>query len=69
MRQKGINSFSGKHVWIVGASSGIGEACAKSLIEQGARVPLSTRRVERLNAIAEVAKVDRALVIPIDVTY
>lgn len=68
MRQKGINSFSGKHVWIVGASSGIGEACAKSLIEQGARVAPSSRRVERLNAIAEVAKVDQALVIPIDVT-
>ena len=60
MKQKGINSFSGKRIWIIGASSGIGEACAKSLINQNARVILSSRRVERLNAIVQEAKVDQA---------
>ncbi|QKM65511.1 short-chain dehydrogenase [Polynucleobacter tropicus] len=68
MKQKGIDSFSGKRIWIIGASSGIGEACAKSLINQNARVILSSRRVERLNTIAQEAKVDQALVIPLDVT-
>ena len=68
MKQKGINSFSGKRIWIIGASSGIGEACAKSLINQNARVILSSRRVERLNVIAQDAKVDQVLVIPLDVT-
>lgn len=67
MKQTGIRHFSGKRVWIIGASSGIGEACAKKLIEQGARVALSSRRVERLNTIAETAKANQTLVVPIDV--
>jgi NADP-dependent 3-hydroxy acid dehydrogenase YdfG len=68
MKQLGIHNFSGKRVWIIGASSGIGEACAKRLIEQGAMVALSSRRVERLNAIAEAAMVNQAMVLPLDVT-
>jgi len=69
MKQKGIDSFSGKRVWVIGASSGIGEACAKALLQQGAKVALSSRRADRLNVIAEPAKVDQALVIPLDVTH
>ena len=68
MKQAGIDSFLDKRIWIIGASSGIGEACAKSLISQNARVILSSRRIERLNTIAQNAKVDQALVIPLDVT-
>ena len=68
MKQKGIDSFVGKRVWVIGASSGIGEACAKSLIHQGAKVALSSRRVERLNAIAAQAEENQSLVIPVDVT-
>jgi NADP-dependent 3-hydroxy acid dehydrogenase YdfG len=68
MKQKGIDNFFGKRIWVIGASSGIGEACAKSLIHQGAKVALSSRRIERLNAVAEHATVDQALVIPLDVT-
>lgn len=68
MKQKGVDSFSGKRVWVIGASSGIGEACARALLLQGAKVALSSRRVDRLNVIAEYAKVDQALVIPLDVT-
>lgn len=68
MKQQGIANFSGKRVWIIGASSGIGEACAKSLINQNARVALSSRRIERLNTIAQTAKADQTLVVPCDVT-
>ena len=68
MKQKGIDHFFGKHIWVIGASSGIGEACAKSLINKGAKVTLSSRRIERLNAVAEHAAVDQTLVIPLDVT-
>ena len=68
MKQRGIDHFSGKRVWVIGASSGIGEACANALLAQGAKVALSSRRVERLNAIAAQAQVDQALVIPLDVT-
>ena len=68
MNQAKIDSFSDKRIWIIGASSGIGEACAKALIEQNARVALSSRRIERLNAIAQEANVNQALVVPLDVT-
>ena len=68
MRQKGVDQFVGKRVWIIGASSGIGEACAKALIQVDAKVALSSRRVERLNVIAQSAATNQALVLPLDVT-
>ena len=68
MKQKGISSFSEKRIWVIGASSGIGEACARALIGTGAKVALSSRRVERLNQIAESASINQALVLPLDVT-
>lgn len=68
MKQPGIQNFSGKRVWVIGASSGIGEACAKALLTQGAQVALSSRRAERLNQIAQTAKNDQTLVLPLDVT-
>jgi NADP-dependent 3-hydroxy acid dehydrogenase YdfG len=68
MKQKGISSFAGKRVWLIGASSGIGEACAKALIEAGAKIAISSRRVERLNQIALLGKADQVLALPLDVT-
>lgn len=68
MKQQGIDHFSRKRVWVVGASSGIGEACANALLSQGAKVALSSRRVERLNQIALNRAIDQTLVIPLDVT-
>ena len=68
MKQSGIEKFSGKRVWVIGASSGIGEACAKALLLKGAKVALSSRRAERLNQIALAGGDDQTLVIPLDVT-
>ena len=68
MKQSGIEHFSDKRVWVIGASSGIGEACAKALLLKGAKVALSSRRAERLNLIALTGGVDQTLVIPLDVT-
>ena len=68
MKQSGIEHFSDKRVWVIGASSGIGEACAKALLLKGAKVALSSRRAERLNPIALTGGVDQTLVIPLDVT-
>jgi NADP-dependent 3-hydroxy acid dehydrogenase YdfG len=48
-----VSEVAGKVVAITGASSGIGEATALMLAEQGASVVLGARRPERLRALAE----------------
>jgi short-subunit dehydrogenase len=59
-----IRDWKSHRVWIVGASSGIGAALAAALREKGARVSLSARSADKLNAIATEAD----LVLPLDVT-
>jgi len=68
MKQKGFDSFVNQRIWIIGASSGIGEACTQAFIRAGAKVALSSRRAERLNTIAQSAEPGQALVFPLDVT-
>lgn len=68
MKQKGIPSFLGQRIWVIGASSGIGEACANALIKAGAKVALSSRREERLRPIASLGNPEQTLVLPLDVT-
>ena len=46
-----MSNIQEKVVLITGASSGIGEGCARLLAEQGARVVLGARRVERLEQL------------------
>ena len=45
-------SFSGQRVWVTGASSGIGEALVAPLVARGARVAISARRRDLLDAVA-----------------
>jgi NADP-dependent 3-hydroxy acid dehydrogenase YdfG len=47
------NNIEGKVVVITGASSGLGEAAARHLSEQGAIVVLGARRADRIQALAE----------------
>ncbi|MEG3843591.1 SDR family oxidoreductase [Microcoleus sp. herbarium14] len=48
-----MSNLNGKVVIITGASSGIGEATARLLAKNGARVVLGARRIDRLEAIAK----------------
>jgi NAD(P)-dependent dehydrogenase (short-subunit alcohol dehydrogenase family) len=48
-----IERWEGRRVWVIGASYGIGAAVARRLINEGARVGMSARSRELLDAIAE----------------
>lgn len=61
-----IDDWTGRRVWMVGASTGIGAALARLLLARGARVALSSRSREALDALA--AGSANALVVPADVT-
>ncbi len=65
------NNIEGKVVVITGASSGLGEAAARHLADQGAPVALGARRVERIDTIASDINADggKALAISTDVTH
>jgi NADP-dependent 3-hydroxy acid dehydrogenase YdfG len=67
MKQVAITSFANQRVWVIGASSGIGEACAKALLQRNAKVALSSRRLERLEAIAKEFNASQSLLLPVDV--
>ena len=64
------NNIEGKVVVITGASSGLGEAAARLLAEQGAIVVLGARRTDRISALADEisAAGGKALAVQTDVT-
>lgn len=48
-----LTSWQGRRVWVVGASSGIGQATAGALLDQGARVVISARNALALQSFAQ----------------
>lgn len=54
----------GRRFWLVGASSGIGAALARELVDRGAHVAISARRADALDRIAA----GTMITVPLDVT-
>ena len=57
-----------KRILITGASSGIGEICARRAVAAGHRVALAARRTDRLASLVEELGGDSALAVECDVT-
>lgn len=60
------SSLKNKTIWLIGASSGIGEAFAEVAAAHGCRLVLSARREDKLKKVAK--KCNDAVYYPLDVT-
>jgi dehydrogenase/reductase SDR family member 7B len=58
--------FSGKVVWITGASSGIGAALSEKLVDLGARLVVSARNVARLEELRSRFPEAEIRIVPLD---
>lgn len=61
-----MTGFTGKTIWIVGASEGLGRELARQLSAAGADLVLSARSADRLNDLCRELRSARA--VPMDVT-
>ena len=62
------NGIHGKVVVITGASSGLGEAAARLLAKEGAKLVLGARRLDRLQALAAELSLGKDAILQTDVT-
>lgn len=60
--------FQDKRIWLTGASSGIGRACAAHFVSLGAKVALSARNAQALESLVAELGQDNTLSVPLDVT-
>ena len=65
-----LQDWRGKRVWLVGASSGIGLACAQALLAAGAHVVISARELGALSSWARQSESEgkQLELYPLDVT-
>ena len=61
--------LAGRRIWLTGASSGIGRACALEFARRGARLALSARNTAALEAIGSEIGTDSVLIVPLDVRF
>lgn len=64
----GLTTYQDKVIWLIGASSGIGEALAHELASRGAILALSARRKDELEALKARLEGDQHRVFVLDVT-
>ncbi|MEM8919185.1 MAG: glucose 1-dehydrogenase [Pseudomonadota bacterium] len=66
---KALFDVSGKVAVVTGGSSGIGAMMARGLLENGARVYITARKVERLEAMAEeLSQYGECIAVPADLS-
>ncbi|MEO6222771.1 MAG: SDR family oxidoreductase [Vicinamibacterales bacterium] len=59
--------WTGRRVWVTGASSGIGEALVMALVRDGGRVVISARRLDKLHAVrAATDRPDHVAIVSLD---
>ena len=63
-----MSRFDGNTAVITGASSGIGESCARKFVAEGARVVLAARSAEPLQRLVDELGSDVAHAVPTDVS-
>lgn len=63
-----MKNVENKVVVITGASSGLGEALARRLVQEGAKVVLGARRVDRLQKLAQELNLPAEAAVQTDVT-
>lgn len=64
-----IRDWAGRRVWVVGASTGIGEALALELARRGARLALSARGADKLRAVCAACDAARVLANTVSPAY
>jgi short-subunit dehydrogenase len=66
-----MQSFSGKTVWITGASSGIGEALVKEFAKKGCKIILTSRREQELLRVQKEAglSAENSFILPADLYH
>ncbi|WP_372004178.1 SDR family NAD(P)-dependent oxidoreductase [Tistrella mobilis] len=62
-----LESWQGRRVWLIGASDGIGRELARLLAADGARLAVSARRADEIEALARELGPE-ALALPVDAT-
>ncbi len=60
-----VRNWRGMNIWVVGASSGIGAALARAMLQQGANVAVSARSASVLESLFQSDA--NAMVLPLDV--
>lgn len=63
-----MKTYQGQYIWIIGASSGIGQALATELAKRGAHIILTARRQDELERLQATLSGTGHLVRPCDVT-